>query len=76
LDEIELNVDVQAEEGQKELSLENLSKEAQDSPVIRAVNAIIAKSINLGASDIHIEPMEKELKIRFRVDGILRTYKS
>jgi len=75
LDEIELNVDVQAEEEQKELSLEDLSKEAQDSPIVKAVNAIIAEAINLGASDIHIEPMEKELKIRFRVDGILRTYK-
>ena len=76
LDEIELNADVQTEEEQKELSFEELSKEAQDSPVVKAVNAIIAEAINLGASDIHIEPMEKELKIRFRVDGILKTYKS
>jgi type IV pilus assembly protein PilB len=77
LDEIELNADVQTEEEQSnDLSLEDLSKEAQDSPIVKAVNAIIAESINLGASDIHIEPMEKELKIRFRVDGILRTYKS
>ncbi|EEP59856.1 GspE/PulE family protein, partial [Sulfurihydrogenibium yellowstonense] len=77
LDEIELNVDVQTDEEQEEeLSLEDLSKEAQDSPIVKAVNAIIAEAINLGASDIHIEPMEKELKIRFRVDGILRTYKS
>jgi type IV pilus assembly protein PilB len=76
LDEIDLGVDVQTEEEQKEPSIEELSKEAQDSPVVRAVNAIIAEAINLGASDIHIEPMEKELKIRFRVDGILKTYKS
>jgi len=76
LDEIDLNADVQTEEEQKESSFEELSKEAQDSPVVKAVNAIIAEAINLGASDIHIEPMEKELKIRFRVDGILRTYKS
>lgn len=76
LDEIDLGIDVQAEEEQKEPSIEELSKEAQDSPVVKAVNAIIAEAINLGASDIHIEPMEKELKIRFRVDGILRTYKS
>jgi|ADKJ01.1.fsa_nt_gi Type II secretory pathway, ATPase PulE/Tfp pilus assembly pathway, ATPase PilB len=76
LDEIELNVDVQTDEEQEEeLSLEDLSKEAQDSPIVKAVNAIIAEAINLGASDIHIEPMEKELKIRYRVDGILRTYK-
>jgi len=76
LDEIDLNADVQTEEEQKESSFEELSKEAQDSPVVKAVNAIIAEAINLGASDIHIEPMEKELKIRYRVDGILRTYKS
>jgi len=60
---------VQAEEGQKELFLEDLSKAAQDGPVVRVVCAIIAEAINLGASDIHIEPMEKELKIRFRVDA-------
>jgi type IV pilus assembly protein PilB len=75
LDEIDLNADVQTEEEQKESSFEELSKEAQDSPVVKAVNAIIVEAINFGASDIHIEPMEKILKIRFRVDGILRTYK-
>lgn len=44
----------------------------QDAPITRALNSIIEYAINAGASDIHIEPRENELKIRFRVDGILQ----
>ncbi len=44
----------------------------QDAPITRALNSIIEYAINAHASDIHIEPREKELKIRFRIDGILQ----
>ena len=40
-------------------------------PVVRGVNAIIGKAIKIGASDIHIEPYEKEIRVRCRVDGVL-----
>lgn len=42
-----------------------------DAPIVKYVNKILVDAINRGASDIHIEPFEKELRIRFRVDGIL-----
>lgn len=42
-------------------------------PVIRLINAILSEAIKEGASDIHIEPFEKKLSVRFRVDGMLRT---
>lgn len=43
-----------------------------DAPIIRFINAMLAEAIKEGASDIHIEPGEKQLAIRFRVDGVLR----
>jgi type IV pilus assembly protein PilB len=49
--------------------LQNL---VQDAPITRALNAILDSAANTRASDIHIEPHEKELKIRFRIDGILQ----
>jgi general secretion pathway protein E len=51
--------------------LEHLRDMASEAPVIRLVNAMIAQAIEKRASDIHIEPFEKEFRIRFRVDGVL-----
>ena len=49
----------------------DLAKIGSESPVIRFVNYLIFDAIKQGASDIHIEPKEKQLKIRYRIDGIL-----
>ncbi|GDX99811.1 type IV-A pilus assembly ATPase PilB [Phycisphaerae bacterium] len=62
--------DVQVEE-KKEADEASLEKEAKESPVIRYVNHIIQLGLQQGASDIHIEPSEKKLKVRFRIDGEL-----
>ncbi len=43
-----------------------------NAPVVRLVNSIITQAVKLGASDIHIEPMEKETRVRVRVDGVLQ----
>lgn len=45
----------------------------EDSPVVRTVNQIILSAVHAGASDIHIDPQEDSLRIRFRVDGVMRT---
>ena len=45
---------------------------ADDAPIISIVNSLISQAIKLGASDIHVEPLEKYLRVRFRVDGVLR----
>lgn len=55
---------------------EDISVEADAAPVIKLVNLIISEAINMRASDIHVEPYEKELRIRYRVDGVLREMKS
>ena len=45
---------------------------SEDAPVINIVNSLISQSIRTGASDIHLEPLENGLRVRFRVDGVLR----
>ena len=51
--------------------LEHLRDMASEAPVIRLVNAMIAQAVEKRASDIHIEPFEKEFRVRFRIDGVL-----
>ncbi|MCX6634610.1 MAG: type II secretion system ATPase GspE, partial [Acidobacteria bacterium] len=51
--------------------LEHLRDMASEAPVIRLVNAAIASAVEKRASDIHIEPFDKEFRIRFRIDGVL-----
>jgi type IV pilus assembly protein PilB len=62
--------DVQVDQVKKE-SDGDLEKAGNESPVIRFVNYLIADALKNGASDIHIEPKDKALKIRYRIDGIL-----
>ncbi len=58
-------------EEQEEIDLENLERMAEDAPVVKLVNVILVDSLRRSASDIHIEPYEKEFRVRFRMDGIL-----
>ena len=53
--------------------LEHLRDLASEAPVIRLVNTMIAQAVEKRASDIHLEPFEKEFRIRFRVDGVLHS---
>jgi type IV pilus assembly protein PilB len=48
-----------------------LSGVATDAPIVKLVNYIISKAVSERASDIHIEPQESDLRVRFRVDGVL-----
>jgi len=54
-----------------ELNVLELEKVAEGAPVVRLVNAILLNAIKKGASDIHVEPYEKKLRVRYRVDGVL-----
>ncbi len=55
-----------------ELDLSQLSQAAEDAPIVKLSNKILVRAIEQGASDIHIEPQEEFLRIRFRKDGVLR----
>ncbi len=63
--------DVEVVEDNEEIDLSTLSRMSEDAPVVRLVNVLLVDSLRRGASDIHIEPYEKELRIRFRIDGVL-----
>ena len=64
-EDIELLEDIQADDSE-------LAKQAQEASVVRLVNQILVEAANERASDIHIEPEEKELRIRYRIDGLLQ----
>src|SRR5689334_6244594 len=63
--------DVEVLEDNEEIDLSTLSRMSEDAPVVRLTNVLLVDSLRRGASDIHIEPYEKELRIRFRIDGVL-----
>jgi type IV pilus assembly protein PilB len=63
--------EVEVLEELEEISVEALAKQGEEAPVIRLVNVMLMSAISKGASDIHIEPYEKELRIRYRIDGVL-----
>jgi type IV pilus assembly protein PilB len=68
-DEVEV-VEAGGEEKDEEIS--DLAAEVESGPIIKLVNSMITKGVEAGASDIHIEPYDKELRTRFRIDGVLR----
>ena len=55
-----------------EADLARLRESASEAPVIRFVNSLISRAVEAGASDIHIEPFERRLRIRTRIDGVLK----
>ncbi|MCK4298731.1 MAG: type IV-A pilus assembly ATPase PilB [Planctomycetes bacterium] len=69
LDEPEMELTKEVEE---DADLSQLTRSAEQAPVVRLVNLIIYQAIRDGASDIHIEPFEKQLRVRYRVDGLLQ----
>jgi type IV pilus assembly protein PilB len=76
LAESELGEEVAVEAIQaEEISIDDIAKIAEkETYIIRLVNAILAEGVKRGASDIHIEPQEKHLIVRFRIDGILKIF--
>jgi type IV pilus assembly protein PilB len=63
--------DVEVMDDLEEISAEALTRQGEEAPVIKLVNVILMSAISKGASDIHIEPYEKEYRVRYRIDGIL-----
>jgi type IV pilus assembly protein PilB len=64
-DDVEILTDLE------EISAESLEKQGGEAPIIKLVNVVLMSAIQKGASDIHIEPYEKEFRVRYRIDGIL-----
>jgi type IV pilus assembly protein PilB len=64
----------QVQVGPEEIDLASLTRGSSDRPVVGLVNRILVEAYRRGASDIHIEPYEKEFSVRFRVDGLLSEF--
>ncbi|HEY2456977.1 MAG TPA: type IV-A pilus assembly ATPase PilB [Candidatus Acidoferrum sp.] len=64
-------LELAAEETEMDAAL--LERAAEEAPIIKLVNLILTDSVKRGASDIHVEPYENEMRVRFRVDGVLQT---
>src|SRR5438874_11143269 len=67
-DENDIAVGHDAEEG---VNVVDLEKSATDAPVVKLVNLVLLDAIKKGASDIHVEPYERDFRVRYRVDGVL-----
>ena len=63
--------DVDVAEREQEANVVDLANAAEEAPVVKLVNLILVDAIKKGASDIHIEPYEKEMRVRYRIDGVL-----
>ncbi|HEV2489906.1 MAG TPA: type IV-A pilus assembly ATPase PilB [Candidatus Acidoferrales bacterium] len=64
--------DLELAQEEADMDLASLEKAAEEAPIIKLVNLILTDAVKRGASDIHVEPYEKELRVRFRTDGILQ----
>jgi len=74
LDDEEGNLEYEEEEeGEEEIDLSEITGDASDSKVVQLVNTIIKRGLDKGVSDIHIEPEEDYIRVRFRKDGVLST---
>ncbi|MDQ6736543.1 MAG: Flp pilus assembly complex ATPase component TadA [Gemmatimonadota bacterium] len=73
LDDIDLGDEVEmVEEEQEEMTAAALTVAVNEAPVVKLINAILTDALHKGASDVHFECFEKELRVRYRVDGVLR----
>jgi len=72
----EENADLELASEEQEMNLAELERAAEEAPIIKLVNLILTDAVKRGASDIHIEPYEKEVRVRFRIDGILQAVMS
>jgi len=68
--------DIELQEETSEATLGDLQRAADEAPIVKMVNMVLKEAVKRRASDIHIEPYEKEYRVRFRVDGMLQTIMS
>ncbi len=67
----ETETDLEVLEEEQELDLGALEEESEQAPVVKLVNIFLTDAITRGASDIHVEPYEKDYRVRYRIDGLL-----
>ncbi len=71
IDADRIDIEKRSEKEEEEVSIEQLRELSEEAPIIKLGNLIISRAIADGASDLHIEPQKNELRVRFRIDGIM-----
>ena len=69
-------IDAEVVKNLESIDIASLERQSSEAPVVRLVNLIFISAIQKGASDIHIEPYEREFRVRYRIDGILHNVMS
>jgi type IV pilus assembly protein PilB len=72
----DLDADVELQTEEQEMELADLERAADEAPIVKLVNLVLTDAVKRGASDIHMEPYEKEFRVRFRIDGVLQSIMS
>src|SRR5436309_6289758 len=67
------DADVELQSEESEMDLADLEKAADEAPIVKLVNLVLTDAVKRGASDIHMEPYEKEFRVRFRIDGVVQS---
>src|SRR5579884_1669471 len=67
------DADVELQADAEELGMADLEKAADEAPIVKLVNLVLTDAVKRGASDIHMEPYEKEFRVRCRIDGVLQS---
>src|SRR6266496_106667 len=67
------DTDVEVQQQDDEALLADLERAADEAPIVKLCNIILTDAVKRGASDIHVEPYEKEYRVRFRIDGMLQS---
>src|SRR5258708_1554140 len=70
------DADVELQSETIEMELADLQRAADEAPIVKLVNLVLTDAVKRGASDIHMEPYEKEFRVRFRIDGVLQSIMS
>jgi len=73
---IQEGIDVELQSEETEMELADLERAADEAPIVKLVNLVLTDAVKRGASDIHLEPYEKEFRVRFRIDGVLQSIMS
>ncbi len=68
------DTEVEIEREEEDVPIEQLMHATEEAPIVKLANGLIYEAVSMGASDIHIEPFEKKVLVRYRVDGVLRIY--
>jgi type IV pilus assembly protein PilB len=66
------DADIEIARDEEEVNVGDLEKSSEDAPVVKLVNLILTDAIKRRASDVHVEPYEKEFRVRFRIDGVMQ----